>query len=326
MRRLLFLLLALISGPANADEATHSLMHNGVDRPYIVYTPPGYNTDLSHPVIIALHGGGGNPEQFRDSNGLQEEAAKAGMVLVYPSGVPGNRLKQLRTWNAGKCCAGAVAKNSDDVGYIRQIIDNLPYDYNIDKARIYVTGHSNGAQMAYRLSCELSDRIAAIAPVAGQAVTLSCNPARAIPILHIHGTADKCATYDGAEKCGGCFAEILGQRGDNPAAGALSWPCDSVPKSLATRATLYQCAAEQTPAPAEGPVACETWRGCRDSAHVTLCSVAEAGHSWPGGSEPGLCQRNPDGQRCLKWRERSGARAEGVDAAKMIVDFFQSLK
>lgn len=316
----LLVLLTTFAMPAFAANATHDLSFAGHDRPYIVHIPPGYNTDLSHPVIIALHGGGGNAQQFMDSSGLNAAGDHAGMLVVYASGYPGDKLEKLRTWNAGKCCAAAVAARSDDVGYIRAVLDDLPRHYNIDKSRIYVTGHSNGAMMAYKLSCEMADRITAIAPVGAQAVTLSCNPARAIPVLHIHGTADNCATYGGGQ-CGGCFAEAFGGKGDD-----LRWRCVSVPDSIATRAQIYGCTSGPVPAGGTAPVICERWSGCRDNATVTFCRIEGHGHTWPGGNKPLLCERRPQLPLCQRMQERTGPAMNHVSAAALIGDFFMNTR
>jgi polyhydroxybutyrate depolymerase len=315
----LFLMLLFLCAPAYAAE-THSLSFAGNDRPYVVHTPPGYNTDLSHPVIIALHGGGGNPQQFMDGSGLNAAGDRAGMLVVYPSGYPGEKIEKLRTWNAGKCCAGAVAAQSDDVGYIRAVLDDLPGYYNIDKSRIYVTGHSNGAMMAYKLSCEMADRIRAIAPVGAQDVTMSCNPARALSVLHIHGTLDNCATYTGGE-CGGCFAEAFGGKGDS-----LRWQCAPVPDAVAARAKLYGCAAGPIPTPSSGPVSCQRWKNCRDNASVTLCSINGHGHSWPGGEPLRICERRPNLEFCKNKQGRSGPALDNVSATAMLGDFFMAVK
>src|SRR5207248_1491211 len=61
----------------------------------------------------------------------------------------------------------------------------------------YVTGLSRGGTMAYRLACELSWRLAAIAPVArnmadanGDVQSVPCNPDRPVSVLAINGAAD----------------------------------------------------------------------------------------------------------------------------------------
>lgn len=322
MMKKILLLAALLCAPlaAHAAEETHNLTFAGHDRPYIVHTPPGYNTDLSHPVIIAMHGGGGNPEQFMHDSGLNDAADRAGMIVVYPSGYPGAKLERLRTWNAGECCAGAKDAKSDDVGYIRAVLDDLPGYYNIDKRRIYATGHSNGGMMSYRLACEMADRFAAIAPSAGQDVTISCTPSRAIPVLHIHGTEDRCATYNGGQ-CGGCFAAAVGGDPD-----AMRWPCDSVPDSLAARAKLYGCTATPETVSSTAPVTCQRWSGCRDNATVTLCSIAGQGHSWAGGTGLRICEKRPNLAFCQNKESRSGPKVDNVSTAAMIGDFFMSVK
>lgn len=324
-RFFLVLTILFLSMPAWAQDE-HALSFAGNARPYLVHTPPGYNTDLSHPVIIALHGGGGNAAQFMESSNLNPAADKAGMLAVYPSGYPGARRDDMRTWNAGACCATALARQSDDVGYIGAVLDDLARHYNIDKKRIYVTGHSNGAMMAYKLSCAMADRIAAIAPVGGQSVVKTCQPARAIPVMHIHGTADECAVYGGGKQCGGCFAamaqELTGRAIDTD---SMSWPCDPVPQSLAARAALYECREGPATARSEGAMTCERWSACRDGATVTLCSIEGAGHAWPGGTEPRMCQRRPEGRLCENSRARTGGPGT-VDAAAMVVDFFRSLR
>lgn len=321
------MILTFTAGGARAAEDTRGISFAGHDRPYIVHTPPGYEVGKPHAVVIGLHGGGGHAEQFMRSSGLNDAVDRAGMIAVYPSGYPGKKLESLRTWNAGKCCATAMADGSDDTAYIRAVLDDLPRHYTVDPARIFVTGHSNGAMMAYRLSCELSDRIAAIVPVGGQSVFGRCAPARAIPVLHIHGTADNCATYTGGEQCGGCFGsamETMSGR-ESPNIGTMRWPCDPVPESLAARAALYRCGSGPVTAGQDGALTCQRWEACENGATVTLCSIEGAGHAWPGGEGRAACRTRPEGIACRSWRERSGATSS-VNAAAMIVDFFKTVK
>ena len=47
------------------------------------------------------------------------------------------------------------------------ILRELARDLPLDRTRVYATGHSNGAMMAYRLGAEASERVAAVAAVAG---------------------------------------------------------------------------------------------------------------------------------------------------------------
>jgi polyhydroxybutyrate depolymerase len=79
----------------------------------------------------------------------------------------------------------------DDVSFIKALLDDLAQDFRLDAQRVCVTGMSNGAIMAYRLASELSDRIAAIAPVAGTMATETCEPKRQVPVIRFHGTMDE---------------------------------------------------------------------------------------------------------------------------------------
>ena len=118
------------------------------------------------PLVVVLHGGGGNAENIEEVTGFSEKADEEGFIVVYPDG-SGRLDRYLLTWNAGFCCGYALENNIDDVGFIRALIEYLQEKYAINRNMIYVTGISNGGMMSYRLGAELSDIVAAIAPVAG---------------------------------------------------------------------------------------------------------------------------------------------------------------
>ena len=104
-----------------------------------------------------------------------------------------------RFWNATDACCDLYGTGVDDVGWLTSILDDLIDRFPVDEERIYVTGLSNGGFMSYRMACELSDRVAAIASVAGMdfADATDCVPAEPVSVLHIHGTADDTVPYDG---------------------------------------------------------------------------------------------------------------------------------
>jgi polyhydroxybutyrate depolymerase len=122
--------------------------------------------------------------------GLNEKADEAGFLAVYPNGTGE---KRSLTWNGGNCCGYAVENQVDDVGFVRALLDDLEKVVTVDPSRVYATGISNGAIMAYRLASELSDRIAAVAPVAGPMGTATCSPRRPVSVMHFHGTDDQFA-------------------------------------------------------------------------------------------------------------------------------------
>lgn len=157
-------------------------------RGYLVHVPPQYDPATPTPVVLAFHGGGGEADAMAAFSGLNEKADQAGFIVAYPDG--SGRLERMRTFNAGNCCGHAAAANIDDVAFTRQILDDLQGIANVDRRRIFATGMSNGAMMAYRLAAELSDRIAAIAPIAGPMGMQGCRPGRAVSVIHFHGDAD----------------------------------------------------------------------------------------------------------------------------------------
>jgi polyhydroxybutyrate depolymerase len=132
------------------------------ERSFTLNLPPTYYDSRARvPLVIALHGGGGSGAQFEATSGLTQKADAAQVAVVYPDGTA--RAVGLRTWNGGGCCGHAVAADIDDVEFMRQLIAHLTANYRINRKRVYVAGHSNGGILAYRLACELPERIAAIA-------------------------------------------------------------------------------------------------------------------------------------------------------------------
>src|SRR5207248_5222098 len=96
----------------------------------------------------------------------------------------------------------------DDVAFVAQLLDDLAAVAHVDAKRVYATGMSNGAMMAYRLAAELSERIAAVAPVAGVLTVARCEPKRPVSVLHFHGTEDALVPLDGKYKNAPAFFKL----------------------------------------------------------------------------------------------------------------------
>lgn len=172
------------------------LMHDGEERTYSVFLPQGYQAGMQLPLVINLHGIGSNGIQQTLYTGLGSVADTANFIIVTPEGLVGTTsLGQTAThWNA------YFGTGVDDLGFLNFLIDKMYTDYNIDLSRVYSTGMSNGGFMSYRLACELSDRIAAIASVTGSVVNQqlnNCNPSRAVPVMEVHGTIDQIVPFEG---------------------------------------------------------------------------------------------------------------------------------
>ncbi len=174
---------------------TEQLMVNGMSRTFVVHLPKDQKAGDKQALIIALHGGGSNGKSMSRFSGLDDTADKHGFVVVYPDG--SGRIDLIRTWNSGACEGYAKSKQIDDVAFMRALIRHMVGKYNVDPDRVFVTGMSNGAMMAYRLAAEAPDQISAVAAVSGTLDIEAANVTNPLPILHFHGTADQHVPFEG---------------------------------------------------------------------------------------------------------------------------------
>jgi polyhydroxybutyrate depolymerase len=280
--------LAVVDEPLAPGNHVRTVEFEGKSRPYLLHVPAGYDGAAHTPVIVALHGFAMPAALMPPFTGLDAASDKVGFLVVYPSGT-GIPVR----WNSG----GFRGQSGDDVGYIRTVIDDLASVANVDPARVYATGISNGAMMCYRLAAELSDRIAAIAPVAGTMAQPSANPLRPVPVIHFHGTADSLVPFGG------------------PSAGSPAWMTfKSVDDSIKAWAVLDGCpdSPRTTLLPdtdqSDGCTVERTVYGPgREGAEVVLYTVRGGGHTWPGRKMIG---------RFL------GATTLDIDADTLIWEFF----
>jgi polyhydroxybutyrate depolymerase len=250
-------------------------------RQYILYVPPSYNSSKQMPLIFVFHGYSGTPEFMLSYTDMADLADTYDFIVAVPKGTGSwNAL----SWNAGSCCGYASSYNVDDVTFVSDMIDMISSGYCIDPARIFATGFSNGGMMSYRLACELSDRIAAVAPVAGDIRLAECNPPRPVPGIAFHGTADAVIPY--------------------------SWALASVDAS----ADFNQCSDETEVVYQYGEVTCVAYKGCAQEATVEFCTIAGGGHNWPGAID--LCLIYPDS--C----EIYGHTTQHIDASLAMWQFF----
>src|SRR5512135_304690 len=187
----LLALPALAADPPTPGDHIRSLMVGDQDRPYTIHIPPSYDPKMPTPVVLALHSAAMNGVTMARFCGLNQKADRSGFVVAYPNGTGSTPF--FLYWDAG----GVRGRASDDVGYVAKLLDDLATVVNVDSRRIFATGMSNGAMMCYRLAAELSERIAAIAPVAGTMAIDQCQPSRPVSVLHFHGTKDGLVLFGG---------------------------------------------------------------------------------------------------------------------------------
>jgi polyhydroxybutyrate depolymerase len=242
-----------------------SIEVDGRARTYFVHTPPGFDGKARRPLVIVIHGGGGNAENAEKMSGMSAKADRENFLVAYPNG-SGFFEDHLLTWNTGNCCGYALKHNVDDVAFFRALISQLEREYPVDSKRLYVTGMSNGGMMTYLVGCNLADKVAAIAPVAG-AQNFDCHPSRPVSLIAFHGTADENVPFNG----GTGTKAIGGFRVDKSVSYAIDfWRAEdgcSPPfhhtETAALRTDLY--------AP------------CKNGTAVELNAVIGQGHAWPGG-------------------------------------------
>lgn len=148
-------------------EVTRSIEHDGVEREYILHVPENLlGSKKKVPLVIMLHGGGGNGANAVMMSKFAQKANEEGFIAVFPSG-SGRFKNKLKTWNFWHCCGYAMKNQTDDSGFLSALIDTLVKNYPVDPRRVLVTGMSNGAMMSHRAGIELSKKVAVIAPVVG---------------------------------------------------------------------------------------------------------------------------------------------------------------
>ncbi len=259
------------ANPAAVSSGRQTLVHDGVERSYVVRTPrdlaPG---GARLPLVLVLHGGGGggHAANAEDMTGFTAKAAKEGFIVVYPEG-SSRFTGKLLTWNAGHCCGYAMQRRVNDVAFINALLDRLIQDYPVDPKRIYATGISNGGMMSHRLGMELSGRFAAIAPVVATLFGDEKVPAHPVSALMLNGMLDQSVPYQGGTP-GGRFPDAWDGAAAKPAqAQAAFWArvngCSAAPDTQDRAAFVL------------------SQHRCPVGRDVQLYLIKDNGHAWPGG-------------------------------------------
>jgi polyhydroxybutyrate depolymerase len=267
------------------------LVSSGERREYLVHVPESYDPARPTPLVISMHGAGMWPVAQMEMSRWNEVADEHGFLVVYPSGVSGDGP---RIWRMEDAREGRAGPPKDAV-FIAALIDRLRASYNVDPARIYADGLSNGGGMAFVLSCTLSDRIAAVGLVASAQLLpwTWCKDPRPVPMIAFHGTDDR-------------FAPYLG--GTSPVADRDPFP--AIPTWAASWARRNRCATTPVESRVAEDVTRRAYSGCADDADVVLYTIEGGGHTWPGGGP------QPE------WF--SGRTSTGIDASRQAWEFFQA--
>jgi polyhydroxybutyrate depolymerase len=225
------------------------LSSGGRQRTYRLFVPERSDGRKALPLVLDMHGSGGNAAGQARTSGFETVAAREGFIVATLQAEGGR-------WNFP-----ITDGRADDVAYVSDVIDHVAARACTDLARVYATGFSGGARLSSLLACRLNTRIAAIAPMAGLRWPGPCT-GRPVPILTLHGLADTQNPYAGHAE--GRGAEWL----------------ESVPDALASWARHNGCEADVIMEDPAGPLSTMRYKGCKNDAEIRLIRIDGLGHTW----------------------------------------------
>lgn len=287
-----FLSIQAVSAEQVADSAGSNQEKQFAGRRVVVHLPPAYDNSTAFPVVLFLHGGAANVNSALRDFGFNTDADRSGYIVVYPSGT--GKGSKLLSWNSGGCCSYAFKKNVDDVGFIRNLLQWLAENYKIDNRRIYATGFSNGAMMAYRLAFDLPGKLAAIASISGALSKTERSLPEPISVMIVHGTKDKSIPIDGSP---GKWDRLgYGYKvGAQPLTDTIQYFVQQ--NGCSAQAEVHK----------DGPVTRSTYGGGKNGSEVVVYIVEGYGHAWHGGNKSWFLAAKP---------------YEGFSTNQAMLDFF----
>jgi polyhydroxybutyrate depolymerase len=181
---------------ANGDREARQIDVGGTPRDFLLHIPRNVTSAHPMPLVIMLHGTGGNAADLRTTTAMNPVADSQRFMVAYADGSHGSFAGYPSDWNAGTCCGAAQREQVDDLAFIRQIIGAAAAEHAMNRRRVFVAGFSDGGRMAYHAACQLAPLVAAIAVVSGSLVDDACRPRNAVAVIAIHGTSDDQVPFD----------------------------------------------------------------------------------------------------------------------------------
>jgi polyhydroxybutyrate depolymerase len=271
--------LLVLADCAQAGLSEHTLESAGSTRSYLLYVPDSAPAGPL-PLLFSFHGSGGVPQNQVSTSHFDQLAEQHGFIAVFPAGAFTNTVSQ-RSWNAN------AEAGVDDVQLVRDIIEEVAASHNVDRSRIYTSGMSGGGRISSLLACELSDVLAAAAPVAGVQYPEGCVLKRPIPLLTFHGVADAVNQYE-------------------VTADSRPYWRMGVETALERWRAANGCSTAPTEEQVSQVVRHFTWSACNGGAEVQFYRIENGGHTWPGSDAAA-------GQQVTN---------QDVDASALIWEFF----
>ena len=243
--------------PLRPGDYDRTISVGGRTRRYTLHVPQSYSGTTPVPLLTDWHPILGDGAAERKVSGFEAISDREGFLVAWADGIDG-------AWNVGSCCT--LSREVDDVAFARQMIAEIESEACVDKKRVYAAGFSMGGGMSYKLACDASDIIAAVAPSSFQLFTEDewpCQPARPLTVIMFNGALDFVVPY-----AGGASRPPNGLNVTNHFLGTE--------ETFAKWAEFNGCTG--TPR-TEGE--CRTYDSCSAGVEVTLCLKAFGSHS-PG--------------------------------------------
>jgi polyhydroxybutyrate depolymerase len=243
------------------------------DRWFLLTTPLAHDGTTPLPLVLDLHGLSEGADVHSRMSDLATDADEEGFVVVMPEG-EGTPVR----WRIG-----LTPEDNPDLQFAIDLLDQLEAKLCIDTSRVYATGLSNGAFFSSVLGCSLSDRIAAIAPIAGVIHPEGCATTRPVPVLSMHGTADPILLFNGG--VGGRLNEVLengpGAETTEEALPEADLDGEGYPANIRAWAEANGCSPDPSDERVSDTVLRQTW-DCPPEGATEFLVMEGGGHSWPG--------------------------------------------
>lgn len=231
-----------------------SIVSGGIERTYLLQVPPRHDGSTPLPMVLNFHGMGSRAHSKEKDVEVASYAERNGFALIVPQGIG-----TTPAWNSGGVFS-AITK-ADDVGFTRDMLDELSIEFCVNPTRAFAIGKSNGGGMSDRLGCEMPERIMAIAPVSGAYTKRPkrCSKRRPVSVLEFHGDADDLTPYEG----GGAYNTFL-----------------NVPEWVRGWARAGGCRGKAKKRKIAGNLTRITYRKCPKGVRVEHYRVHGGGHLW----------------------------------------------
>lgn len=246
------------------------LRETNVERFFRLHIPSGYNSKDKYPLVLNFHGHSNSAVNQERITGMSLLANQAGFIVAYPQGSVG--ADGYTGWNTGP----KNYPHTNDLRFTTDIVHSIQSQLCVAARRIYAAGFSNGGGMTNVLACKMADTFAAVAVVSGgiHPVEGGCHPARPVPFLEIHGTADAVVPYNG---------------------NVLNDQEPPVQQTLSNWSKLDGCATHPVTFSSQPGLLTETWKQCHDGASVVHYRLSGGVHAWPNPARgPGIDRHSID--------------------------------